>query len=193
MSPSETLPVTTAIAGSCPLRHKNKSSQHSTYRRHPNRPDQPSTMISHIRTRYSVFWNALPPNGPRARDVRHPPHTARTESPNFVAQPAQKKAAPFTTGAAFVPTRRSEHKRRLLCVGRFAVQERHFQILIYVQLLRAQIHDLVRLAQNAYHLIRRHSHLHGSRWRCWCRWRCRRGSRSFLLLRRALIRARCLC
>src|SRR6202000_1047414 len=59
-----------------------------------DRPNSPLTMVSHIRTHYSVFWNASRAHRPTPSDARHPPHTPRTKSPNFVAQPNTKKGRP---------------------------------------------------------------------------------------------------
>ena len=48
-----------------------------------------------------------------------------------------------------------------LHIRHFAVQKRHFHVFVNVDLLRAHIKNLVRLAENSLHLIRRHAQLHG--------------------------------
>src|SRR5258708_28238409 len=73
-------------------------------------------------------------------------------------------AGPWRPRIFPTPVRRPRHPAaeeisNLLHVGNFPVQEGHFQILIYIELLRTEIDNLLRFAHCCLNLIRSHSFL----------------------------------
>ena len=97
--------------------------------------------------------------------LSYPMRPSQKPTARYTWAAGQPKAAVPTWSmlAARLPEASGPSRLLLLHVHHLAIQERHLQVFVNVNLLRTEIHHLRRLAHRSHHLIRGHPHLDGLR------------------------------